>query len=138
MTYYPTQRESLQFGDTVLTYLPAWAHKDDGSAEKRMAVVIDDLGPVLMVALTSTKTIREGLPEADLRPRIEGDGCGIGNSLVHLTEVVLEPDGRLIVDKQDVIWTQAKRLKRGELGSYQKFLIACAAHEAKPGVFAHA
>ena len=138
MTYCPQPRESLHFGDTVLTYLPAWAHKDDGSADKRMAVVIDDLGPVLMVALTSTKTIRERLPEANLRPRIKGDGCGKGNSLSHLSEVVLEPDGRLIVDKQDVIWTQAGLLKRGELNSYQKFLIACAAQEAKPGVFAHA
>jgi len=138
MTYFPTQRESLRFGDTVLTYLPAWAHKDDGSANKRMAVVIDDLGPVLMVALTSTKTIRQRLPEADLRPRIKGDGCGQGNSLNTLSEVVLEADGRLIIDKQDVIWTQAGGLKRGELNSFQKFLIAVAANEAKPGVFVHA
>jgi hypothetical protein len=138
MTYYPQPRENLSFGDTVLTYLPAWAHKDDGSADKRMAVVIDDLGPVLMVALTSTKRLRHRLPGTNLRPRIEGDGCGQGNSLSHLSEVVLEPDGRLIIDKQDVIWTQAGRLKRGELAAMDKFIVACAANEAKPGVFAHA
>ncbi len=131
-------RESLRFGDTVLTHLPEWAHKEDGSADKRMAVVIDDLGPVLMVALTSTKMIRQGYPEADLRPRINGDGFGLGNSLSALSEVVLEADGRLIVDKQNLIRTQAGHMKRGELSAMDKFFIAMAAEAAKPGVLVRA
>ena len=78
--------QRLQFGDTVLITVPSWAH-DDGSAYTRMAVVIGDLGPIVRVALTSTQTIRAQLPEADLRPRIPGDGAGVGNSLAHLSEV---------------------------------------------------
>lgn len=129
---YSARTESLQFGDTVLTHVPSWAHKTDGTCPIRMAVVIDDLGPVLMVALTSTSEIRSEQPEAYYRPRIEGDGCGIGNSLAHLSEVVLEPDGRVIVDKQDLIHTRQGGLKRGQLSSADKFLIAALTHQVNP------
>ena len=125
--------ESLRFGDTVLINVPSWAH-DDGSAYTRMAVVIGDLGPIVRVALTSTSTIRQGLPEGSLRPRIQGDGPGVGNSLNHLSEVVLEEDGRIMIDKQDIVFTQDGHLKRGHLNGSDKFLIAALAHQEFPGV----
>ena len=125
--------QRLQFGDTVLITVPSWAH-DDGSAYTRMAVVIGDLGPIVRVALTSTSTIRDRLPEADLRPRIPGDGVGVGNSLAHLSEVVLEKDGRIMIDKADIVWTKDGDLKRGHLAPDHKFLIAALAHQEYPGV----
>ena len=127
--------QRLQFGDTILIKVPSWAH-DDGSAYTRMAVVIGDLGPIVRVALTSTQTIRDRLPEADLRPRIPGDGPGIGNSLKTLSEIVLEEDGRIMIDKTDIVWTQDGDLKRGQLAPDHKFLIAALAHQEYPGVFA--
>ena len=85
-----------------------------------MCVVLKDLGTQLKVALTSTITIREGLPEALLRPRIEGNGIGQGNSLKTLSEVVLEPDGLMTVDKLRVIGSTGKR---GELNTSQLLLV---------------
>ena len=132
MDYQP-----LQFGDTVLIKVPSWAH-EDGTAYTRMAVVIGDLGPIVRVALTSTATIRQHLPEASLRPRIIGNGAGQGNSLNALSEVVLEEDGRIIVDKKDIVWTRKGDLKRGHLNPDDKFLVAALANSVHPGVFAHA
>ena len=137
MDYQP-----LRLGDTVLIKVPSWAH-DDGTAYTRMAVVIGDLGPIVRVALTSTSTIRQGLPEVSLRkgslrPRIKGDGAGNGNSLNALSEVVLEEDGRIIVDKKDIVRTRKGDLKRGRLHPDDIFLVASLANSVHPGVFAHA
>ena len=116
-------RKELGFGDTVLVDLPAWRHVADGSAGKRMAVVIEDLGRSVRVALTSTSRIAKHLPEALLRPRIEGDGPGVGNSLATTSEVVLEPDGRVLIDKASILPHHHGGLKRGCLSPEDRALI---------------
>lgn len=125
MTYATQQVERLSFGDTVLCHVPSWAHTD-GEAAQRMAVVMEDLGTFIKVALTSTTNIRRGREERLLRPRIKGDGVGKGNSLKTTSEVVLEPDGRLLLDRSDVVPKRTNSycsLKRGSLSRVDKEFI---------------